>query len=78
MITAFPGILRVANCFQMAGSRRDDKRIPSLWVNRAGAPRLGWCFEGVPHSWLGTASCSGRIGTPAPAGGKPATAHAAR
>lgn len=65
MITVFPGLLRAANCFQLAGSRRDDKRIPSLWVTRAGAPRLGWCFEGVPHSWLGTASCSERIGAPA-------------
>lgn len=78
VITAFPGILRAANCFQMAGSRRDDKRIPSLWVTRAGKPRLGWCFEGVPHSWLGAASCSERIGAPPAAAGKPATAHAAQ
>ncbi len=78
VITAFPGILRAANCFQMAGSRRADKRIPSLWVTRARAPRLGWCFESVPHSWLGAASCSERIGAPAAAAEKPATAHAAR
>lgn len=77
VITAFPGILRAANCFQMAGSRRADKRIPSLWVTRAGAPRLGWCFDGVPHSWLGAASCSERIG-PAAAAETPTTAHAAR
>ncbi|WP_422678000.1 DUF5701 family protein [Blastococcus brunescens] len=27
-------------------------------------PRLGWCYQGAPHSWLGTASCAGRRGEP--------------
>jgi hypothetical protein len=56
-----PGILREQSCFQMLGSRRGDKRIASLWVTKAGRPRLGWCYEGVPHTWLGAASCSGRL-----------------
>lgn len=56
-----PGILDERGRFQMLGSRRGDKRIASLWITRAGAPRLGWCFEGVPHSWLGAASCRGRV-----------------
>lgn len=57
-----PGILRARNCFQMLGSRRNDKRIASLWVTKQGNPRLGWCYEGVPHAWLGSASCAARIG----------------
>jgi hypothetical protein len=40
---------------------KTDKRIASLWITRAGVPRLGWCFEGVPHSWLGAASCRVRV-----------------
>ena len=62
LLALHPGILRERNCFQMLGSRRGDKRIASLWVTKAGQPRLGWCYEGVPHTWLGAASCVGRIG----------------
>ena len=62
LLALHPGILRERNCYQMLGSRRGDKRIASLWVTRAGHPRLGWCYEGVPHTWLGAASCARRIG----------------
>ncbi len=61
LLALHPGILRERNCFQMLGSRRSDKRIASLWVTKEGKPRLGWCYEGVPHSWLGSASCAARI-----------------
>ncbi|MCW2682589.1 MAG: hypothetical protein JWP33_502 [Blastococcus sp.] len=54
-----PGVLRGRNCFSLAGSRAGDKRVPALWVS-ARRPRLGWCYQGAPHSWLGTASCGGR------------------
>lgn len=57
-----PGLLRTANAFQMLASRDEGKRIPSLWVTRQGRPRLGWCYEGMPHSWLGAASCARRTG----------------
>jgi hypothetical protein len=61
VLLAHPGILRERNCYQMLGSRAGDKRIPSLWVTKAGRPRLGWCWEGTPHTWLGAASCAARI-----------------
>ena len=50
--------------FSMAGSRRGDQRVPAFWISE-GRPKLGWCWDRNPHTWLGTASCSqrgGRIG----------------
>lgn len=60
VLLAHPGILRERNCFQMLGSSAGDKRVPSLWVTKAGRPRLGWCWDGNPHSWLAAASCARR------------------
>ncbi len=54
-------LLRSATCFSMLASRCDDKRVPALWVSKA-RPRLGWCWEGAPHTWLGSASAAVRIG----------------
>jgi hypothetical protein len=48
------------NAFQAVGSRAGNKRIPSFWMSK-GAPRLGWCWEGNPHSWLGSASGRARL-----------------
>ena len=45
--------------FSMAGSRRGDQRVPAFWVSD-GRPKLGWCWDRNPHTWLGTASCAGR------------------
>jgi hypothetical protein len=45
--------------FSMAGSRRGDQRVPAFWISE-GRPKLGWCWDGNPHTWLGTASCSRR------------------
>jgi hypothetical protein len=56
-----PGVLRTRNCFSLLGSRAGDKRVPALWVS-ARRPRLGWCYQGAPHTWLGSASCAGRVG----------------
>ncbi|MGQ0669203.1 MAG: DUF5701 family protein [Actinomycetota bacterium] len=25
-------------------------------------PRLGWCWAGNPHTWLGSASCGAGVG----------------
>lgn len=61
-----PGILRSANAIQMMASRDGSKRIPSLWITAQGRPRLGWCFEGVPHSWMGVASAAARRTSPQP------------
>lgn len=60
VLLAHPGILREANCFQMLASSAGDRRVASLWVTREGRPRLGWCWRGTPHSWLGAASCASR------------------
>lgn len=50
------------NAIQMPGSRRaGDQRVPSLWVSK-GAPRLGWCWDRNPHTWLASASAAARIG----------------
>jgi hypothetical protein len=47
--------------FSLAGSRRGDQRVPALWISE-GRPKLGWCWDRNPHTWLGTASCVGRVG----------------
>jgi hypothetical protein len=54
-----PELLEKNRCFMLAGSRRGDRRVPALWIS-GGAPKLGWCWEGNPHSWLGTASAAER------------------
>src|SRR4051812_32107137 len=65
VLVSDPGVLRSRNCFSLLGSRAGDKRVPALWVS-ARRPRLGWCYQGAPHSWLGTASCAGRLSAPTP------------
>ena len=61
LLVSDPGVLRSRNCFSLLGSRAGDKRVPALWVS-ARRPRLGWCYQGAPHTWLGSASCAGRRG----------------
>ena len=46
--------------FSMAGSRRGDQRVPAFWISE-GRPKLGWCWDRNPHTWLGTASCRERV-----------------
>jgi hypothetical protein len=53
--------LRERNCFEMLGSRAGDKRVTGIWVSK-GAPRLGWCWGGNPHTWLGMATAAARVG----------------
>ena len=45
--------------FSMAGSRRGDQRVPAFWISEK-RPKLGWCWDRNPHTWLGTASCARR------------------
>jgi hypothetical protein len=59
LLVSDPGVLRSRGCFSLLGSRCGDKRVPALWVSER-RPRLGWCYQGAPHTWLGTASCGGR------------------
>ena len=60
LLTQHPEVLSERNAFQALASRADNKRIPSFWMSK-GAPRLGWCWEGNPHSWLGAASAAQRL-----------------
>jgi hypothetical protein len=62
VVTHHPEVLRTRNCFSMLGSRCGDRRVTAMWVS-GGRPRLGWCWAGNPHTWLGSASCAGRIGS---------------
>lgn len=60
LLTQQPDVLTARNAFQVLASRADNKRIPSFWMSK-GAPRLGWCWEGNPHSWLGAAHAAQRL-----------------
>ena len=70
-----PGALERNHCFMTIGSRlrrpdgRLDARTPALWLSngtgrdgreRRGAPKVGWCWAGNRHTWLGFASAAGR------------------
>ncbi|MEH0842965.1 DUF5701 family protein [Micromonospora sp. CPCC 205711] len=55
LVTHFPAALASNRCFSLVGSRCGDKRVPALWISQ-GAPKLGWCWYGNPHTWLGSAS----------------------
>lgn len=55
-----PDVIATNWGFSMAGSRRGDQRVPALWISE-GRPKLGWCWDRNPHTWLGTASCAGRV-----------------
>jgi hypothetical protein len=61
LLTQFPERLRKNHCFSLLGSRSGDRRVPALWISQ-GRPKLGWCWAGNPHTWLGSASCGGRRG----------------
>jgi Family of unknown function (DUF5701) len=60
VVTHAPHLLEKNRCFMLSGSRRDDRRVPAMWISE-GAPKLGWCWDGNPHSWLGVASAAGRV-----------------
>jgi len=69
-----PTMLEPNHCFMTIGSRRPkpkglDARTPALWISggtghdgkeNAGAPKVGWCWAGNRHTWLGFASASTR------------------
>lgn len=61
LVTQVPHLLERNHCFMLSGSRRDDRRVPALWISGR-APKLGWCWDGNPHSWLGVASAARRVG----------------
>lgn len=62
VVTQFAGLLEKNKCFMLSGSRRHDRRVPAMWISER-APKLGWCWDGNPHSWLGVASTQARVGS---------------
>lgn len=56
----FPKALRKNHCFQTAGSRREDRRVPGIWISNR-APKVGFCWAGNRHTWLGIASALDRV-----------------
>ncbi len=62
LVTQFPEFLTKNNCFSLLASRTGtDKRVPAIWINGKKEPNLGWCWDGNPHTWLGSASCIKRV-----------------
>ena len=89
-----PDVLERNRCFMTIGSRlrrpdgRLDARTPALWLSngtgrdgtrRKGAPKVGWCWAGNRHTWLGFASAAGRsaLEPSGRSGRQAATRHAA-
>ena len=63
IITHYPEFLIKNNCFSLLASRHvGDQRVPAIWINGNKNPNLGWCWNGNPHTWLGSASCKRRLG----------------
>ena len=69
------------SCFLTIGSRpvkaggRLDARTPALRISngtgrdgaaRRHAPKVGWCWAGNRHTWLGFASAASRSSLPVP------------
>lgn len=61
VLTQFPNVLQTHNAYQLLASREDSLRIPSVWRSY-NQPRLGWCWDGAPHPWMGSASAAARVG----------------
>ena len=70
-----PEVLERNRCFMTIGSRlrtfdgRLNARTPAIWISggtgrdgreRRHAPKVGWCWAGNRHTWLGFASAAGR------------------
>ncbi|WP_326763561.1 DUF5701 family protein [Streptomyces sp. NBC_01591] len=70
-----PAVLERGHCFMTIGSRLRkangtlDARTPALWISNGtgrdgrdnrNAPKVGWCWEGNRHTWLGFASATTR------------------
>ncbi|MGW9476623.1 DUF5701 family protein [Saccharomonospora azurea] len=60
LLTLYPEVLVKNKCYMLGGSRCGDRRVPALWISR-NAPKLGWCWERNPHTWLGMASAGSRV-----------------
>ena len=70
-----PKMLEPNYCFMTIGSRKVkgkgfDARTPAIWISggtghdgaaQKGAPKVGWCWAGNRHTWLGFASAQHRL-----------------
>lgn len=78
-----PAALERNHCFMTIGSRlREhsgglDARTPAIWISNGtgrdgrenrDAPKVGWCWAGNRHTWLGFATASRRVALPGRAG----------
>jgi hypothetical protein len=76
-----PEVLQRNHCFMTIGSRLRktsgllDPRAPALWLSNGtgrdgrenrNAPKVGWCWAGNRHTWLGFASAAARMATARP------------
>jgi hypothetical protein len=61
LVTHYPGAVARNAGFSLPGSRCGDRRVTALWISE-GRPKLGWCWAGNPHTWLGSAACAERVG----------------
>jgi hypothetical protein len=61
LLTHYPEAVARNAGFSLLGSRCGDRRVTAMWISD-GRPKLGWCWAGNPHNWLGSASCAGRLG----------------
>ena len=55
-----PDLLRPNRCWSLLASRAGNQRVPAVWISERRA-KLGWCWDGNPHTWLGAASAGGRV-----------------
>ena len=60
LVTHNADLLTSGNRFSVLGSRCGDRRVTAIWVSQR-RPRLGWCWAGAPHTWLGSASGGSRV-----------------
>ena len=61
VVTHHPETIARNDGSSLLASRCGDRRVGALWISK-GAPKLGWCWAGNPHTWLGSASCAARVG----------------
>lgn len=59
LVTQRPDMLRKNRCFSLLASRRGGQKVPAVWISQK-APKLGWCWDRNPHTWLGSASAGAR------------------
>lgn len=61
LVALRPDMLRPGRCFSLAGSRTGtNQRVPAIWISER-RPKLGWCWDRNPHTWLGTASAGDAV-----------------